>query len=104
MDQFKAETAGKEIARLKDELECSRRHERGSAETDILRAYRRGRRDVVKVVKYRREKFSHEFGELQGNYKALSEYRECRGTVDGLYLTQASNYLYDIEYSRKPDV
>ena len=96
MAQFKAEKANEEIARLKDEWECSCRHEIGSAETDIRHAYRRERRDVVKVVKNWRKKFSHEFGEFQGNYKALGEYRKCRGTAGGLYFTHAPNYSFDV--------
>ncbi|KAF3602317.1 hypothetical protein F2Q69_00035297 [Brassica cretica] len=43
--QFRAEMADKEIARLKDELECSFRRERGSAQTEVRRAYRRGKRE-----------------------------------------------------------
>ncbi|XP_013628304.1 PREDICTED: uncharacterized protein LOC106334547 [Brassica oleracea var. oleracea] len=45
MAQFRAEMADKEIARLKDELECSFRRERGSAATEVRRAYRRGKRE-----------------------------------------------------------
>ncbi|KAF3565461.1 hypothetical protein DY000_02015981 [Brassica cretica] len=41
MSQFRVEMADKDIARLKDELECSRRRERGSAVTEVRRAYRR---------------------------------------------------------------
>ncbi|KAL0734605.1 hypothetical protein Bca4012_010815 [Brassica carinata] len=36
MAQFKAETADKKIARLRDELECSRFQGRGSTETDVV--------------------------------------------------------------------
>ena len=45
MAQFRAEMADKEIAGLKDELECSFRRERGSAATEVRRAYRRGKRE-----------------------------------------------------------
>ena len=40
MSQFRVEMADKDIARLKDELECSRRRERGSAATEDRRFYR----------------------------------------------------------------
>ncbi|KAG2270806.1 hypothetical protein Bca52824_065361 [Brassica carinata] len=55
MAQFKAEMADKEIAGLKDELECPHRRERGSAVTEIHRAYRRGKREMAEVMKNRRD-------------------------------------------------
>ncbi|CDY21786.1 BnaA06g20550D [Brassica napus] len=74
MARFKAEVADKEIARLKDELESSRRRERES------RLRRR---------------------ELKGRYKALTDYRKCRGTVGGLYLTQHPDYSFINEYAKR---
>ncbi|KAF3541331.1 hypothetical protein F2Q69_00021869 [Brassica cretica] len=44
MAQFRAEKADKNIARLRDELERSRRDEGGLVATEIRRAHRRGRR------------------------------------------------------------
>ncbi|CDY54685.1 BnaC05g51580D [Brassica napus] len=49
MAQFKAEMADKEIAGLKDKLECPHRRERGSAVTEIHRAYRRGKREMAEA-------------------------------------------------------
>ncbi|KAL0749707.1 hypothetical protein Bca101_031710 [Brassica carinata] len=37
-----------------------------------------------------------EYGELKGSYQALGDYRECRGTVGGLYLMQDSEYSFDV--------
>ncbi|KAL0886508.1 hypothetical protein Bca101_010491 [Brassica carinata] len=87
MAQFKTDMAEKEIARLKSELD--NRREGGSSKADVRRDYRRGRKDVAKIVRTRRERFSHEFGQLQASHKALGDYRECRGTAGGLYLTTA---------------
>ncbi|KAF3556581.1 hypothetical protein F2Q69_00013639 [Brassica cretica] len=70
MAQFRAETADKEIARLTDELENSRRE---------------------------REPAATEFRELKGSYKDLGDYCECRGTVGGLHLTQVPDYSFDVE-------
>ncbi|CDY23923.1 BnaC02g29500D [Brassica napus] len=84
MARFRAEVADKEIARLKDELESSRRHGQESFEKEINHAYRRGKREIVEVMKSCCDKFSQPFGELKGRYKALADYRECRGTVAGL--------------------
>ncbi|KAH0879546.1 LOW QUALITY PROTEIN: hypothetical protein HID58_066940, partial [Brassica napus] len=78
MARFKAEVADKEIARLKDELEIFSSPE--SSEKEINHAYRRGKREIVEVMKSRRDKFSQKFGKLKGRYKALVDYREFRGT------------------------
>ncbi|KAF3580473.1 hypothetical protein DY000_02031244 [Brassica cretica] len=99
--QFRAEMADMEIARLKDELKCSRRHERGSAATKICRAYRRGKREMAEVMKSRRDSFSCEFRELKESYQALGDYRECRGTVGGLFLTRAFDYSFSVEDARQ---
>ena len=69
--RFKAEVADKEFARLKDELESSRRREGESFEKEVNPAYRRGKREVVEVMQKRRDKFSQNFGELKERYKAL---------------------------------
>ncbi|KAF2612104.1 hypothetical protein F2Q70_00011388 [Brassica cretica] len=68
---------------------------------EVKHAYRRGKREVVEVTKKRRDKFSEKFGELKEHHKALADYRECRGTVGGLYLTQLPNYSYDGEYVKQ---
>ncbi|WZZ34775.1 hypothetical protein YC2023_018176 [Brassica napus] len=52
MARFKAEVADKEIARLKDELESSRRREGESFEKEVNHAYRRGKREVVELPDY----------------------------------------------------
>lgn len=99
--RFKAEVADKEIARLKDELESSRRRERDSFEKEVNHAYRQGKREIVEVKKIRRDKFSQSFGELEGRYKAFADYRECRGTVGGLYFTHLPDYPFSSEYAKQ---
>ena len=66
MTRFKAEVAEKEIARLKDELESSHHRERESFEKEVNHAYRRGKREIVEVMKSCCDKFSQKFGELKG--------------------------------------
>ncbi|KAF3543881.1 hypothetical protein DY000_02008131 [Brassica cretica] len=101
MARFKVEVADQEIACLKDELESSRRRERESFEREVNHVYRRGKREIVEVVKSRRDKFSQKFGELNGRYKALADYRECRGTVGGLYVTQLPEYTFTNKYAKQ---
>ncbi|KAG2292754.1 hypothetical protein Bca52824_039423 [Brassica carinata] len=101
MARFKVEVADQEIACLKDELESSRRRERESFEREVNHAYRQGKREIVEVVKSRRDKFSQKFGELNGRYKALADYRECRGTVGGLYVTQLPEYTFTNKYAKQ---
>ncbi|KAL0723184.1 hypothetical protein Bca4012_037783 [Brassica carinata] len=98
MAHFRTDMAEKEIARLKSELDNRREGE--PCEADVRRAYRRGRRDVAKIVRTRRERFSHEFGELQANHKVLGLPR-VSWHCGGLYLTTAHDYSYDIEYARQ---
>ncbi|KAF3519985.1 hypothetical protein DY000_02060051 [Brassica cretica] len=66
MARSRAEVADKEIARLKDELESSRRHGQESFEKEVNHAYRRGKREIVEVMKSCCDKFSQPFGELKG--------------------------------------
>ncbi|KAF3597847.1 hypothetical protein DY000_02021626 [Brassica cretica] len=82
MARFKAAVADKEIAHLKDELESSHLRERESFEKEVKNAYRRGKREIVEFMKSRRDKVSQKFEELKERYKALADYRECRGTVE----------------------
>ena len=93
--------ADKEIARLKDELGCSRRRERESFEKEVNNAYKRGKREIVEVMKSCRDRFSQSFGELKGCYKVFVDYRECRGTVGGLYFTQLPDYSFSSEYAKQ---
>ncbi|CDY43405.1 BnaC03g75330D [Brassica napus] len=101
MDRFRAEVADKEIARLKDDLESSRRHGRESFAKEVNHAYKRGKREIVEVMKSHRDKFSQSFEELKGCYKAFTDYRDCRGTVGGLYLTQHPDYSFSSEYAKQ---
>ncbi|KAF2562130.1 hypothetical protein F2Q70_00017293 [Brassica cretica] len=101
MAQIRAETADKERARLRDELECSHRREGELAAREICRTYRRGKRDMAEVMKNRRAQFSSEFGEFKESHQALGDYRECRGTVGRLYLTQIPYYSFATEDAKQ---
>ena len=96
MAQFRAEVADKEISRLRDELECSRRCEGELTAKEIRRACRRGKKEIVEVMKNHRAQLTCEFREFKESYQDLGDYRECRGTVGGLYLMQDSEYSFDV--------
>ena len=53
MAQFMADKADKEIARMREELECSRCCEGELVTREISRAYRRGKREMAEVMKNR---------------------------------------------------
>ena len=52
-------------------------------------------------MKNRRAQFSCDFGEFKKSYQALGDYRECRGAVGGLYLTQIPGYSFADEDAKK---
>ncbi|KAF2572995.1 hypothetical protein F2Q70_00002155 [Brassica cretica] len=54
MAQFRADKADMEIARMREELECSRRCEGELVTREIRRAYRRGKREMADDMKNRR--------------------------------------------------
>ncbi|KAF3536298.1 hypothetical protein F2Q69_00023789 [Brassica cretica] len=101
MAQFKAETPDREIAHLREELECSRRREGRSTATEIRRVHRQGKREMVKIMKSCRAQLSCEFGEFKKSYQALGDYRECRGAVGRLYLSQIPGYSFAAEDAKK---
>ena len=56
---------------------------------------------MAEVMKSHRDSFSCEFRELKESYQALGDYRECCGTVGGLFLTQAFDYSFSVEDARQ---
>ncbi|KAL0886301.1 hypothetical protein Bca101_010284 [Brassica carinata] len=99
--QFKAEAAGREVARLREEVAANSLRERELAVKEARRAYKKGKKEVAEIMKTRFAQFSDDFGELKKNYKSVGHYRECQGTVCGLYLTQSSGYSYDNEMAKQ---
>ncbi|KAF8094677.1 hypothetical protein N665_0357s0012, partial [Sinapis alba] len=85
--QFKAEVTKKEITRLREEAATNSLCER-MLEKEVRRAYRRGKKEGVEIMKNHFSQFSNKFGELKKTYQSVGDYREFRGTVGGLYLTQ----------------